>query len=539
MALVLAIDPDRAQQDAIDRLTHELAGHEVMVAGSAAEAVELLDSSVPDLVVFPLTLPPDQERTLTNRLRALSGKDPVQSLAIPLIAAESSQGEFDAPETSRWFYWFKPTNGENPERGLEPHRFSRQVRTSLKRGRRARTRTLQVQRIRRALPSPSGIRAAGCRAVKASWATALFLLRILGIGLRWTAGAARTTLWPAFVRGIRILYRLIGQSILWSWRLAKRLGAVELPGGRRIWYLTPAAALGIGIAALVGIPKAKAWLTASTSLGVADLQSIPSGSEVFIDGNRAGTTPLSAPLPAGRHEVEFRYGGATKTETVDVSVGEHAELRVDWKRAPVGRLRVTSNPDGAAVFVDGAKRGFTPITLDDLTTGQHVVTLKHAEGVVRRTVRIKTNEVASLDASIFSGWLALFAPVELQVSENGRPLRLDEQNQLMLTPGRHELRLANNAVGYTESKIVEVRPGEVTAVTIAIPRTPVTVTASSAAEVWIDGVRVGDTPLVAVPVEVGTREFVVKSPTLGERRMTTTITVRPSRIEVDFAKPEL
>ena len=196
-------------------------------------------------------------------------------------------------------------------------------------------------------------------------------------------------------------------------------------------------------------------------------------------------------------------------------------------------------PTGAAVFVDGAKRGFTPITLDDLTTGQHVVTLKHAEGVVRRTVRIKTNEVASLDASIFSGWLALFAPVELQVSENGRPLRLDEQNQLMLTPGRHELRLANNAVGYTESKIVEVRPGEVTAVTIAIPRTPVTVTASSAAEVWIDGVRVGDTPLVAVPVEVGTREFVVKSPTLGERRMTTTITVRPSRIEVDFAKPEL
>jgi CheY-like chemotaxis protein len=539
VALVLAIDPDRTQEDAIGRLTQELAGHDVMVAGSAAEAIQLLDSSVPDLVVFPLTLPPEQERTLTNRLRALSGKDPVQSLAIPLLAAEGSQGESAATAGPRWFYWFKPADEEAAGKGLEPHRFSRNVRTSLRRGRRARTRTLQIQRFRRALPSAAGTQAAATRIALAAWNTIRLLLRVLAICLRWATAVVRTTLWPAFLRGARIFFRLAGQLIRWSWQLAKRLGAVELPGGRRLWYATPAVVLGLGMAAFLGIPRAKAWLTASTSLGVADLQSNPSGSEVFIDGNRAGTTPLSAPLTAGRHEVEFRYGGATKTETVDVSIGEHAELRVDWKRAPVGRLRVTSNPDGAAVFVDGAKRGFTPITLDDLSTGQHVVTLRHAEGVVRRTVRIKANEVASLDASIFSGWLALFAPVELQLSENGRPLKLDEQNQLMLTPGRHELRLANSAVGYTESKTVEVRPGEVTAVTIAIPRTPVTVTASSAAQVWIDGVRVGDTPLVSVPVEVGTREFVVKSPTLGERRVLTTITVKPSRIDVDFAKPEL
>jgi len=63
------------------------------------------------------------------------------------------------------------------------------------------------------------------------------------------------------------------------------------------------------------------------------------------------------------------------------------------------------------------------------------------------------------------------------------------------------------------------------------------VTATPSAEVWLDGVKIGETPIPDFPVGLGTREFVLKSPGLGERRLMTTVTVRPATISVDFTKP--
>jgi hypothetical protein len=40
-----------------------------------------------------------------------------------------------------------------------------------------------------------------------------------------------------------------------------------------------------------------------------------------------------------------------------------------------------------------------------------------------------------------------------------------------------------------------------------------------------------------LPIDIGTREFVLKNPTLGERRVTASATVEPLRVDVDFTKP--
>ena len=507
MALVLAIDPDHKHEQTLGRLRRELADHHVVIAGSSEEALAFLDQSVPDLVLFPLLLSPSHEQALTSRLRALSGASSVQTLTIPLLASENAENAAPATSQPRWFYWFKPAGGDDAASHVEPGAFAHEVRTYLRPRHQATAAAASMR-------SP----AAGSRhGVSVSGAS---------IG-RAALSAARS--------GARMLSRLVAAT----WHGARWVGSRELPGGRRLWYATPALVLSAGIMAAVGIPRAKAWLTTEAGLGIADLQSVPPGSEVFVDGNRLGVTPFNAPLPAGKHLVLFRYGTVTKTAALDIAPGQRTEVRVDWQRAPVGRLKVTSDPEGAAITVDGTARGFTPLTLNDLATGQHIVTLRHASGFVRRTVRIKANETASLDASIYSGWLALFAPVELQMTEGGRRLKLDEQSQVMLSPGRHDLQLSNSTLGYSESKIVDVRPGEVTAVTIAIPKTTVSVTAVPSAEVWIDGVRAGETPLADVPVDVGTREFVLKNPALGERRVMTTVTVKPSHINVDFTKPEL
>ena len=202
-----------------------------------------------------------------------------------------------------------------------------------------------------------------------------------------------------------------------------------------------------------------------------------------------------------------------------------------------GDLRVGSTPPGAQVWLDGKSRGITPLTLTNLPAGRHVVELKSGGGTVERTVAIAPNRTTEIDEPMFSGWLAVYSPFELVVSEGGRALRLDERNQVMLPPGRHTLRVANRTLAYDEVREVEMRPGETTSLTVTPSPSTMTVTSNEPAEVWLDGVQVGDTPVSARPVDLGTHEIVVRRAAGDSRRFTVTVTARPLTLNVDFSKP--
>ncbi len=190
-----------------------------------------------------------------------------------------------------------------------------------------------------------------------------------------------------------------------------------------------------------------------------------------------------------------------------------------------GGLRVKSTPPGARVFVDGKMRGVTPLALADLNVGRHTIELKSDAGDVQRTVTVAANETAAIDESIFSGWLAVYSPFDLVITEGGRSFRLDDRNQILLSPGQHELHLSNRTLGYDVVRQVELKPGEVTTLSLKPPPSTMTVTANEAADVWLDGARVGETPLNAQPAELGSHEIVVRRTAGGERRFTVTITV--------------
>ena len=79
-------------------------------------------------------------------------------------------------------------------------------------------------------------------------------------------------------------------------------------------------------------------------------------------------------------------------------------------------------------------------------------------------------------------------------------------------------------------------PGEVTRIALD-PHGRANVNAAPWAEVWIDGVKAGDTPLANVSVRLGVREFVFKNPQFGERKVVSTITASgPVSVSVDFNK---
>jgi len=162
------------------------------------------------------------------------------------------------------------------------------------------------------------------------------------------------------------------------------------------------------------------------------------------------------------------------------------------------------------------------------------VSLQSNEGTINRKVTIAANETAEIDESIFSGWVAVYAPFEVVISENGRVLRPDERNQFLLPPGIHQLRLTNKQLAYDSVRRIEVKPGDTFALRLTPDPSKLTVTASEAAEVWLDGARIGETPLNAFPVPLGSHDLLVKRVAGGERRFPITIGANSFTLHVDF-----
>jgi len=198
-------------------------------------------------------------------------------------------------------------------------------------------------------------------------------------------------------------------------------------------------------------------------------------------------------------------------------------------------LAVTTEPAGVRVLVDGKFVGATPVTLDAITPGRHVVTLQAASGTIKRTVRVELGKTTSLDLPVYSGFVLISAPFIVDVAEGGKGIGSSE-DQIILGPGHHELHLQNKDLNYTETRGVDIEPGETTRVGLD-PRGTANINAVPWAEVLIDEVKVGDTPLANVAIRLGAREIVFRNPQFPDRKIVTTIKAgAPVTFTVDFTK---
>src|SRR5206468_7387084 len=135
-----------------------------------------------------------------------------------------------------------------------------------------------------------------------------------------------------------------------------------------------------------------------------------------------------------------------------------------------------------------------------------------------------------------SGWIAVFSPVTLDIAENGKAIGTTEQGRLMLSPGRHQLTFSNLEMGYKTTQAVDIEPGEERSVSL-VPTGELSVNAVPWAEVWMNGAKVGDTPLAHLHVPLGTHEVVFKNPKFPDRQVTVTVTASTTAAAyVDFLK---
>ncbi len=128
----------------------------------------------------------------------------------------------------------------------------------------------------------------------------------------------------------------------------------------------------------------------------------PNGAEVLIDGERIGVTPVDhARVEPGDRELEIKKEGFA-TYRVRIYVGEAGGA---WSAVlePVGnaRLKVTSDPSGALVYVDGHAEGHTPLDVGRLLPGKRNVRVA-ATGFEpwHKTIELTQGRTATLHAKL-------------------------------------------------------------------------------------------------------------------------------------------
>lgn len=226
-----------------------------------------------------------------------------------------------------------------------------------------------------------------------------------------------------------------------------------------------------------------------------DVDAPPEG--VRSTGQQSG--PKALPAPAADTTRHSRWSSVpvwTAVALAAIAVGEAAMGLVIWRTASAlgsATVLAAAAPDPAPI----------PVMTTDTTRVRGDIELPKPRRIVPR-----------------SGGIRVVAPIELHVLEGDRVLGSSTTGAIVASAGKHELELVNSALGVRIRQAVSFRPGQVTRIPIDVPLGRININAEPWAEVWIDDLSVGETPLASVEVALGQHEVVFRHPQLGERRET-------------------
>ena len=288
------------------------------------------------------------------------------------------------------------------------------------------------------------------------------------------------------------------------------------------------------------------FVTAPVPMGWISVTSDPTGAYVKVDGVLKSLTPFGSLLPLGEHTIQVEYGPASRTQTINISRGGETVVHLELKTPPAnatGGLQISTEAAAGAVWVDGTARGAAPVTIQNLAPGPHDVVVKTGRSSVARKVDVRPGTVSSLVISMNpvsgagSGWLTVSSQAPADIFEGDTLIGTTDTPRIMLASGRHDLSLVSRDSGYQSEHTVQIAAGQTSNIRLEIPRGTLFVNVLPWAEVWLDGEKVGDTPIGNLSVPVGRHELLVRHPELGLQRRTITVNPgTPLRVGLDLRK---
>jgi hypothetical protein len=255
----------------------------------------------------------------------------------------------------------------------------------------------------------------------------------------------------------------------------------------------------------------------------------PPGGAIVIDGQSRGAAPATIRLEAGVHTLEVRSAGPAQVATVRIEAGGDVSRFFELTAGTSGaRLQVTTKPAGALLTIDGRARGRTPITVNDLNPGAHLVRVRRGSQSAERLIMLESgaNGTVSLPleglggvATEGHGWLDASVSVDARAIEGGRPVGSTRAGPWQLPAGRHELTFINQELGVQITRAVEIVSGRTVTLDVVAEPGQLSITTTPAAEIVLDGDPLGPAPIVKRPIAAGQHDLIARHPVLGERRL--------------------
>ena len=253
---------------------------------------------------------------------------------------------------------------------------------------------------------------------------------------------------------------------------------------------------------------------------------------------RKPATGIAHPDPAAvAHSAAAARPGPTAAAVPNATTIARPPSAAPLAASPAPTALSVDGEPGAAVFIDGQRRGVAPLKVTGVPPGRHQVRL--ATGAGSTATQDVTVAVGSSTAVLFpaprSGWITFRVPFNVAVFEGSRQIAASNDGPISLPAGAHTLTLRNDELGFRSDVRVTVTGGGMALLRPTIPQGILQVNALPWANVYVDGEPVGDTPLGQLRVAVGPHELRFVHPQLGERVQRVNVTAQdPARVAVDL-----
>jgi len=279
---------------------------------------------------------------------------------------------------------------------------------------------------------------------------------------------------------------------------------------------------------------------ATSQLAYLSISSEPRGAEVYIDGVKVGITPLNKfSTKPGTHTIKLAKEGYLESDaTIDIKEKESKTLSYTLKEKTSTTtaekdipVSISSNPAGAKVYIDGKEIGTTPIANYSMKAGTYTLKLikdgykEFSQNLTlnssdtSKTVNIPLEKSSTTSTSTSSSTTTTPKTGTLSVNSNPTGAKVYINNiysgitplTLTLNTGTYTVKITKN--GYLDySETVNIRKNERYSINQPLIKLGKTATVNIStnptyATVYIDGVKVGLSPLFFYKIEPGYHEI--------------------------------